>query len=194
MRQMKLTLLRSSQDAAVSETNSQLTIDNMQSLIYSPWSEWSSCSRKCKQERSRQCTAPWRCGNVVTKEERSCTGRRCKRQPFTIVDDDPRCRKGLSYGDVKFDPDILQDMTDFSTWSEWSPCTKRCRTRRYSTCKMETSCGSSVIQEDAYCYVKGTICERMYRRRKKVQVAPNGMKITETFIKIWLICNSFICY
>lgn len=32
---------------------------------------------------------------------------------------------------------------------------------------MALICGSSVIQEDAFCYVRGTVCERMFRRLKK---------------------------
>ncbi|GAB6033673.1 hypothetical protein CHUAL_013731 [Chamberlinius hualienensis] len=171
-------LLTNSTLSPTASSRSQISDDNdFKNAIYSPWSAWTSCSRKCKQERSRQCNVPRRCENIMVKEERSCAGRRCRKQPFTIVDDKSENREQTS---VEKEQTITTlKLTLYSAWSEWSPCTRNCRTRRYRSCAMKYFCGTSAIQEDAFCYVKGTNCERTFKRLKKDKDSPNSRETRE---------------
>lgn len=42
------------------------------SIIFSTWSTWSDCDKRCKQKRSRNCVSRRKCGGVKQIEERSC--------------------------------------------------------------------------------------------------------------------------
>ena len=53
--------------------------------IYTPWSRWSRCSRKCKQKRERRCAVPQICGSAVVRMERGCHSDRCRGRDFHIV-------------------------------------------------------------------------------------------------------------
>ena len=72
--------------------------------IYSPWSRWSRCSRRCKQvspdlsrmvskyiyliilqRRERVCSVPAVCGAAVVRMERGCHSDRCRGRDFSIV-------------------------------------------------------------------------------------------------------------
>ena len=53
--------------------------------IYTPWSRWSRCSRRCKQKRERRCSAPQICGSAVVRMERGCHSDRCRGRDFHFV-------------------------------------------------------------------------------------------------------------
>lgn len=55
----------------------------------------------------------------------------------------------------------------YEPWSQWTECSASCQTNRFRLCSAPVHCGSSVIQEQAFCYVKGSVCERIFRRRRK---------------------------
>ncbi|XP_076365543.1 serine protease 1-like [Tachypleus tridentatus] len=133
--------------------------------IYSQWSGWSRCSRKCKQERMRTCISPLHCGARILKEVKSCRGRRCKKNPIVVPETEEvrQTEDGPSQFRVLYH---LQSYV-YSDWSEWSPCTRSCKTRRYRACELSLVCGTSVIQEDALCYVEGTLCEKLYRKTER---------------------------
>lgn len=129
--------------------------------IYSKWTSWKKCSPRCKQVRSRLCKAPEYCGANVLREVRRCQGDRCKNKQTIVTGEELHERES----DVR----ILYHLQHFvySDWSSWSPCTRTCRTHRYKRCEMALVCGNSLIQEDALCYVKGSICEKLYNRKKR---------------------------
>jgi hypothetical protein len=54
------------EEAAVSDKFVDPKSININS-IYTPWSNWSRCKRKCKQVRKRYCTVPTICGSNVLK-------------------------------------------------------------------------------------------------------------------------------
>ncbi|XP_013774791.1 cationic trypsin-like isoform X2 [Limulus polyphemus] len=117
--------------------------------IFSHWSKWSRCSRKCKKVRKRICLFPLECEDRVLKDVKPCGGHLCKDN--TLVNKESQSREAL-----------------YSQWSEWSPCTRSCKTRRYRTCYM---CKSSVEKEEKLCSVKGSACEKLYQETRK-----NGRK------------------
>lgn len=136
--------------------------------IYSEWTPWSRCRKRCKQVRTRVCIAQEYCSSTILKEERNCTGGRCKKIPEIQSNQNIHQENGHK-GKAQFR--VLYHLQGFvySQWSEWSPCTKSCRTRRYRACEMTSVCGNSVIQEDAICYIKGSQCEQLYNQKKEAQ-------------------------
>ena len=92
--------------------------------IYTPWSRWSKCRRKCKQIRKRMCAMPEICGKNILKEERPC--KRCSRRKksnFRIVKRIKLSRraKGL----------LRLNRAFYSKWTRWSKCSSRtCTTSR----------------------------------------------------------------
>ncbi|XP_014298561.2 serine protease 1 [Microplitis demolitor] len=59
---------------------------------------------------------------------------------------------------------------NYRNWSKWSPCTKSCTTQRQRWCKEPGTCDRDVIRETAYCYVKGSFCQKwIYRKVRKGQ-------------------------
>lgn len=44
-------------------------------------------------------------------------------------------------------------------WTNWTPCTRNCVTRRYKYCKNYRKCPKKRIQQVAYCFVEGSGCE-----------------------------------
>lgn len=42
------------------------------SLLFSTWSTWGDCDRRCKQTRSRKCINRRKCGSIKQIEERTC--------------------------------------------------------------------------------------------------------------------------
>ncbi|XP_076317968.1 serine protease 1-like isoform X1 [Tachypleus tridentatus] len=114
--------------------------------IFSHWSEWSRCSRNCKKVRKRICVFPLECEGRVLKDVKPCGGYLCKDN--TLKNTEIKSREASSM---------------YSQWSEWSPCTRSCKTRRYRTCNM---CKSSVEKEEMLCYVKDSACEKLYQKTK----------------------------
>lgn len=56
--------------------------------LYSSWSTWSRCNRKCKQIRTRHCRNPSECGTNLLREERACFKDKCRnrdQQVFLIT-------------------------------------------------------------------------------------------------------------
>lgn len=146
--------------------SSDKTKDGLQD-IYTGWSKWSRCSKRCKQARIRRCNSPLQCGNGVLKEERTCTGRRCRSKPFAVLqlNDDSIFGKKKN---KKTDFRVLSSLQSFvySEWSEWSPCTRRCKTRRVRVCEVPLFCSENIIKQDALCYVEGSTCEKMYHSKR----------------------------
>lgn len=132
-----------------------------QNSEYAEWTEWSKCSRKCRQRRFRRCL-PGSLRNCKDKKQvRQCTGHRCT-APGTIPEERRSSNKTAS---ATKNFKVLYHLQPFvyGPWSEWTPCTKNCRTRRYRPCVMPLICGKTVLQEDALCYAEGSTCEILYK-------------------------------
>ncbi|KAG7167171.1 Cationic trypsin-like 2 [Homarus americanus] len=133
--------------------------------LYNDWTNWSRCSMRCKQRRRRSCRAQAVCGTAVLKEERSCTGGRCSgRRPFHIIRPEEFSRQP-----PRNDMRVLLNFNSmfYTRWSRWSSCSRSCLTRRYRSCKYPLFCGGSVVHEEAYCYIEGSLCEKWYRRNRQ---------------------------
>ncbi|XP_069947479.1 uncharacterized protein [Cherax quadricarinatus] len=133
--------------------------------LYTDWTNWSRCSRRCKQRRRRSCRVPAVCGTAVLKEERSCTGGRCSgRRPFHIIRPEE-----FSKQPPRNDMRVLLNFNSmfYTRWSRWSACSRSCLTRRYRSCKYPLFCGERVVHEEAYCYIEGSLCEKWYRRNRQ---------------------------
>lgn len=133
--------------------------------LYNTWTNWSKCSRRCKQRRRRTCRVPAVCGNAMLKEERSCRGGRCSGQrPFHIIRPEEFTRQP-----PKNDIRVLHNFNSmfYTRWSRWSSCSRSCLTRRHRSCKYPLFCGASIVNEEAYCYIEGSLCEKWYRRNRK---------------------------
>ena len=61
---------------------------------------------------------------------------------------------------------LRRNKNSYTNWSDWSKCTKKCETQRLRKCKYETLCGHKQIKSEAYCYYKGTKCERKFKKGK----------------------------
>ena len=142
--------------------------------IYTKWSKWSRCRKKCKQVRKRYCTVPAICGQNVLREERPCRGKRAqqrgprkcrkrrKKDNFHIVD-----RRKLSQttrGMLRYKREF------YRKWSKWLPCSKTCKTLRTRKCKYRDVCGSSSVHEEAYCYTDGSLCEDWFMAGKPLSL------------------------
>ena len=162
------------QHKSLNESNSGSAVAPTDSLsyddIYSEWSKWSKCRRRCKQVRTRHCVSSDYCRSTILKEERSCRGDKCLFNDASTSAPDqevpPRGRGRSSQFRVLYH---LQSYV-YSQWSDWSSCTTACRTRRSRSCEMKQICGNSIIQEDALCYMPDSQCEKLYKGKRKNEV------------------------
>ena len=174
-------------------------------IIYSRWSKWSRCRKKCRQVRRRRCINPTRCGRTILKETRPCNRRRsCKSQQRGAN------RKNRQKGNKrKGKRNFLRSETGewqhivrkkklskksklrmrknkafYSNWSKWAKCSDKCTTARYKKCDFETLCGLEKVIEEAYCYIEGTKCQSWHRQGRLEQKAKeeeeNGNSIENT--------------
>lgn len=159
------------------------SLADMSGGLYTEWTNWSRCSRRCRQRRRRSCHVPAVCGTAVLKEERSCTGGQCSgRRTFHIIRPEE-----FSQQPPRNDMRVLLNFNSmfYTRWSRWSSCSRSCLTRRYRSCKYPPFCGVRVVHEEAYCYIEGSLCEKWYRRsrhnsRKRNPTAKNDEKDNET--------------
>ncbi|CAD6228625.1 GSCOCT00006467001.2-RA-CDS [Cotesia congregata] len=81
---------------------------------------------------------------------------------------------------------------NYRNWSKWSPCTKSCTTQRQRWCREPGTCERDVIRETAYCYVKGSFCQKwIYRKvRKGFKKYPDAVfKILQIIYTILSVIN-----
>ncbi|XP_022656804.1 plasma kallikrein-like [Varroa destructor] len=126
---------------------------------YSEWTKWSKCTRKCRQRRHRRCPSTALPNCKDEKQTRPCVSDKC-RAPITIPDEKRSSNKTTaSTKDFK----VLYELQKYvyTTWTDWTPCSKNCHTRRYRNCVMPILCGHSVQHEDALCYAEGSSCEML---------------------------------
>lgn len=131
-----------------------------------------------------------RCAHHVLKQERKCRKGRCRREDRAFHVVLPPRRDGVKHdaqptspaSNQQSDVRVLLSLNSifYSSWSRWSPCSKSCTTTRYRyrssirhsrsilidrlrrTCRFQVVCGNTVLHEEAYCYSKGTDCEKWY--------------------------------
>ncbi|KAI1292237.1 Coagulation factor X [Halotydeus destructor] len=154
--------------------------------VYSEWSAWKRCNRRCKQVRTRVCKVNEVCGTTILKEERGCTGDKCPLSTPSDLDQQvdqqqQQVQGNGNKGGRKRQRNFrvlyhLQNMI-YSEWSEWSPCTSHCRTRRYRVCELHQVCGNSMMKEDALCYNEGSTCEQRYKKKRRRTEGGNGVDV-----------------
>ena len=132
------------------------------SAIYTSWSGWSRCSRKCKQKRQRHCAVPSVCGSAVIKMERGCHSDRCRGRDFHIVRKKKLRRKTKNQ--------LKRNRAFYTKWSRWTPCTDYCQTTRLKACRFPLVCGNNEVTEEAYCYREGSQCEVWYKAGKSLDI------------------------
>lgn len=128
--------------------------------LYSPWGPWSRCQKRCRQVRMRRCLNPSRCGGAILKEERHCGGGKCKHRS-------PGGKTALSAAKSTSYKGMLNiHQFVFSEWSQWSSCSPTCMASRYKVCMFDLFCAGHVLHEEAFCYQEGSVCERLFKRRR----------------------------
>ena len=132
------------------------------SEIYTSWSRWSRCSRRCKQKRERQCAVPSICGSAVVKMERGCHSDRCRGRDFHIVRKKKLGRKTKNQ--------MKRNRAFYTKWSRWTQCTDYCLTTRQKTCRFPLVCGTVQVTEEAYCYSEGSQCEAWYKEGRSLDI------------------------
>ena len=132
------------------------------SAIYTQWSGWSRCSRRCKQKRQRHCAEPTICGSAVIKMERGCHSDRCRGRDFHIVRKKKLRRKTKNQ--------LKRNRAFYTKWSRWTPCTDYCQTTRLKACRFPLVCGNNEVTEEAYCYREGSQCEVWYKSGKSLDI------------------------
>ena len=102
------------------------------------------------------------CGNNVIKERRPCTKKRnCKRKNFRIVKKKKMSKRARTL--------LNLNKSFYKAWTPWTACSRQCKTTRKRECNFPMVCGSTSISENAYCYTRGSKCERWHRQRKLVK-------------------------
>ncbi|XP_014674731.1 PREDICTED: serine protease 30-like [Priapulus caudatus] len=145
-----------SSPVADSEMESMVSVGNDHSYvnyndIYHPWSDWSTCTHRCRQHRIRHCSSRTDCGRNRLKEVRSCFTGHCASHSNDS-------RGGAGPQRVR-----AADTSDhhYSDWSEWSPCTRTCVQRRFKECVRPSQCDGDIISEQRECAPSNSACERM---------------------------------
>lgn len=153
--------------------------------VYSRWSKWSRCRRRCRQVRRRRCINPDRCGKTILKETRPCNRRRsCKNKSRNNPGNyKPKGKKSKRKGtrvrsqtgelqhivrkkklSKKSKGKLRKNSAFYSKWSKWTRCSDSCTTARTKVCNFETLCGLEKVAEGAYCYIKGSTCQTWHRQ------------------------------
>uniref|UniRef100_T1J342 Peptidase S1 domain-containing protein n=1 Tax=Strigamia maritima TaxID=126957 RepID=T1J342_STRMM len=139
-------------------------VDTDYDLKYSPWSSWSICNKKCKQIRMRRCVKAAHCGGAILREEKSCFIERCKQKM------QPHTSPSLSMKSTDTEGVNLHHFA-YSEWSQWTSCSTTCEATRHKVkikvCRFDVLCGGHVLYEEAFCYQTGSLCERIYLRRRR---------------------------
>ncbi|XP_015605863.1 plasminogen isoform X2 [Cephus cinctus] len=146
--------------------------------LWTDWSEWSVCDRRCTQNRVRRCRSE-KCSTAVLREERACPQdrmgrrRRCEQQQrrrerrkdkqFHVVQIPKEAAP--KHGRQRGKGSRRQSARLYGKWSKWSPCTRSCTTQRHRLCRKPGVCRLGIIRESAYCYVEGSFCQRWIHRR-----------------------------
>ena len=164
--------LRSMQDALnIKEIAKQVSLD----ANYTPWTQWTRCSKRCRQRRTRRCLpqSPSNCENQ--KQSRPCTGHKCT--SLSNRPSDKRSSNSTSSDAKSFK--VLYNLQSYvySPWSEWGPCSKNCRTRRYRRCIMPIICGTDTYEEDALCYTEGSACEILKPKSKSQEMGKRRFRL-----------------
>nr|XP_022909959.1 plasminogen [Onthophagus taurus] len=124
--------------------------------IYWNWSPWTRCEN-CMQSRFKKCKNK-SCDGKKIFEEKFCKKKRCTRKKHMLK----------SYYDMHIIEEVRESRLSTRTmvskiwtkWSDWSPCSKKCRTKRYRTCKKPGRCKKRRQYQSAFCYTVKTICEK----------------------------------
>ena len=140
--------------------------------VFSEWSSWSNCSRKCTQKRKRSCLTPASCGANVMIERRACPRK-------TSADGSIKaCQPRREARHQTFLKRLLSDIYDpaeeedsaltmeeflYSDWTVWSRCSRSCRQKRFKECQFPLLCGRKMILEERGCFPEGTRCSEMKR-------------------------------
>lgn len=139
----------------MSRRRSYLDLRNTTTLIYSNWSPWSRCE-DCLQTRMKKCISP-KCKYTRYLEEKSCSKKRCVRKTNLKAS-----KKDLHVVRQIRDNSLMtrtMRSREWSKWSEWTPCSRKCRTHRHRICKKPGRCKKQKQVQSAYCYHEKTQCE-----------------------------------
>ncbi|XP_037084546.1 transmembrane protease serine 5-like isoform X2 [Pollicipes pollicipes] len=119
---------------------------------FEPWSGWSAC-HKCRQRRRRRCRRPELCGDRKLVHLRPCGSTAvCQRRQARSQGGGGRRHFSWLY---------------FTAWGRWSPCSRRCVTRRTRRCKYRHLCGTAQVKDTTTCSVSGFQCRKKTRRSRK---------------------------
>ncbi|XP_015923310.1 vitamin K-dependent protein C isoform X1 [Parasteatoda tepidariorum] len=126
---------------------------------FSEWEEWSRC-KNCRQFRNRHCINIEECEDKIQKMYRPChSSSNCKQKILIMM---------ANRGDPKKRPKkvrIIRKLTPyfFTEWSDWSPCSSSCYTKRTRKCRFPGLCDNSSLREDyKQCYRDGDDCEKLF--------------------------------
>ena len=122
---------------------------------YSAWSDWAPCSRHCTTRRNRHCTQYEQCVRETQKQTKRCA---CDISEYLRSRRQRYSRAWSSRRKEQLMEELVYD-TLYNPWSQWSPCTRSCKMRRYRTCAMSDWCRDTVLMEDRRCYIANSKCD-----------------------------------
>ena len=179
---------------------------------YSDWSAWSPCNRHCVTRRMRTCQEPEVCRKRKQRQIKLCPCdvtrllrhkqerhkeeprllRHTKEERRLLRHENDRRLRGRRGGWNRRRKQEQQQMLEelvydllYNPWSEWSSCTRSCKTRRYRTCSMREWCRDTVLMEDRNCYVAGSRCQPRNNKVTVEETTEGGQQ--EQNVTGWLI-------
>ncbi|XP_074649469.1 chymotrypsinogen B-like [Tubulanus polymorphus] len=146
-----------------------------QSESFGEWTDWSPCSRKCRQYRSRVCVNHRTCRNLTLRETRHCyrynsgcwsKTKKKRGQPHSRADDQ-RMLGTMLYKLV------------YSSWSDWSPCTRACTKKRIRKCTVQLLCKNTILQQVRKCRASDSACANKKKGTATELVLTNDREVNE---------------
>jgi hypothetical protein len=65
-------IIKPQSQQSLSQSSPNKVLSHKKAVLFTKWSSWSECDKRCKQKRTRKCANRRKCGSVKQTEERDC--------------------------------------------------------------------------------------------------------------------------